>query len=87
MIRRVARLFTVKNRVEAYMIIYALALGATNRGVDYQERYHGWIGWLFFIACMGAVMLAGAKILDCLRLEREAITSEHPESVRGQVPR
>ena len=87
MIRKVARLFKVKNRVEAFMIIYALALGATSRGLDYHERFPGVGGWLLFLACTGTVMLAGAKILDCLRLERQSLVAEHRESAGNGTPR
>jgi hypothetical protein len=69
MFRKIGRLFVIKTRWEAYLIIYALALGATTRGVQYIEEYPGWGGWALFLACTGAVFLAGAKILDCLRLE------------------
>ena len=71
MLRKVSRLFTIKTRFEAFVIIYALALGATNRGAHYLTDYPGWGGYLLFLACSGAVFLAGAKILDCLRYERE----------------
>jgi hypothetical protein len=87
MVPKVARLFTVKNRLEAYMIIYALALGATSRGVDYQERYPGIGGWLLFFACMGAVVLGGAKMLDCLRMERAALAAEPSHAAQDSVPR
>ena len=70
MFRKFARLFVIKTRFEAYLIIYALALGAAARGFDYIEQYPGWGGQLLFLACTGAVFLAGAKILDCLRYER-----------------
>ena len=71
MLRRIARLFVITSRWEAYLIIYALALGATTRGTHYLEVYPGGWGWALFAACSAAVFLAGAKILDCLRLERE----------------
>jgi hypothetical protein len=71
MFRKVRRLFVIKTRVEAYLIIYALALGATARGSAYLGEYPGWGGKLLFLACSGAVFLAGAKILDALRYERE----------------
>jgi hypothetical protein len=71
MLRKVKRLFTIKTRFEAFVLIYALALGATTRGSHYLEQYPGWGGYLLFLACTGAVFLAGAKILDCLRYERE----------------
>ena len=80
MLRKIARLFVIKTRAEALIIIYALALGACERGIAYVERFPGWGGWLLFLACTGAVFMAGAKILDCLRHEREnraaAVTAE-----------
>ena len=72
MLRKIKRLFTIKTRLEAFLLIYALALGATTRGTAYLERFPGWGGYLLFLACTGAVFLAGAKILDCLRYERAA---------------
>ncbi|RXZ65638.1 hypothetical protein [Pelagerythrobacter rhizovicinus] len=71
MFRKIGRLFVIKTRAEAYLIIYALALGATARGSAYIEQFPGWGGKLLFLACTGAVFLAGAKILDALRYERE----------------
>ncbi|MBM0170237.1 hypothetical protein [Altererythrobacter sp. C41] len=71
MFRKVGRLFVIKTRAEAFLIIYALALGATARGSAYLEQFPGWGGKLLFLACTGAVFLAGAKILDALRYERE----------------
>ena len=72
MLRKIARLFTIKTRFEAFLIIYALALGATSRGAPYLTQYPGLGGKLLFLACTGAVFLAGAKILDCLKYERAA---------------
>ncbi|QZH75210.1 MAG: hypothetical protein JY451_00820 [Erythrobacter sp.] len=71
MFRKLARLFVIKTRWEAYLIIYALALGAMDRGSHYLATYPGWGGWLLFAACSGAVFLGGAKILDCLKFEAE----------------
>jgi hypothetical protein len=71
MLRKVGRLFTIKTRFEAFLIIYALGLGATSRGVHYLTQFPGWGGKLLFLACTGAVFMAGAKILDCLKYERE----------------
>mgnify|MGYP006209577787 CR=1 FL=1 len=71
MFAMIRRLFVIKTPVEAYMIIYALALGAVERGAVYLQRFPGFGGKLLFLACTGAVFLAGAKILDCLKLEQE----------------
>lgn len=76
MLRKVSRLFTIRTRFEAFLLIYALALGATTRGVVYIEQFPGWTGYTLFFACTGAVFLAGAKILDCLRYERAAATGK-----------
>ena len=72
MFGKIGRLFKIKTRVEAYMIIYALALGSTARGAHYLEQYPGFGGKLLFLATTGAVFMAGAKILDCLRFEKAA---------------
>ena len=61
MLQNIGRLFTIKTRAEAYLIIYALALGATSRGAAYLEQYPGWGGKLLFLACTGAVFIAGGK--------------------------
>ncbi len=79
MLRKVSRLFVIKTRFEAFAIIYALALGATSRGTEYLEQYPGVGGYLLFLACTGAVFLAGAKILDCLKYERAAAEAAKPD--------
>lgn len=71
MLRKIARLFVIKNRFEAFVIIYALALGATARGSAYLEQYPGIMGQILFVAATGAVFLAGAAILDSLRAKKE----------------
>ena len=70
MLNKIKRLFVIKTRWEAYLIIYALALGATARGSHYLAQFPGFGGKLLFLATTGAVFLGGAKILDCLRLEK-----------------
>ena len=67
----------IKTRLEGFLIIYALALGATTRGAHYMVEYPGWGGKLLFLACTGAVFLAGAKILDCLKYEKERQEAEN----------
>jgi len=73
MLQKIGRLFVIKNRFEAFLIIYALALGAMTRGTAYLHEYPGIFGQLLFLATSGAVFLGGAKILDCLRLEKELV--------------
>lgn len=72
MVRKISRLFMIRTRFEAFVIIYALALGAVERGSVYLRQYPGFGGKLLFLACTGAVFMAGAKILDCLKLEKAA---------------
>jgi hypothetical protein len=67
MLNRLLRAFVIKTRFEAWAVIYALAMGATTRGLHYLEIYHGVGGWLLFSACTAAVFMAGAKILDATR--------------------
>ena len=65
--KRIGRLFVIKTRLEACLVIYALALGAVERGFHYRELYPGPAGWLLFAACTGAVFMAGAKLLETTR--------------------
>jgi len=71
MFGKIGRLFVIKTRFEAFLIIYALALGAVERGSVYLTQYPGFGGKLLFLACTGAVFMAGGKILDCIKFERE----------------
>ena len=66
-IRLIGRLFVIKNRWEALAVIYALGLGAADRGMRYLETYPGTGGWLMFAACTAAVFMAGARLLELTR--------------------
>lgn len=84
MLKRIGRLFVIKTRWEAWVVIYALALGAVDRGSHYLERFPGVGGWLLFAACTGVIFVAGAKLLDATRPdsgERRRRTDPSPESV------
>lgn len=67
---RIKRLFTIKTKFEAFLIIYALALGASERGMVYMQQYPGFGGQLLALACTGAVFMAGGKMLDALDYQR-----------------
>jgi len=82
MFARLGRLFVIKSRWEAFLIIYALALGAVERGSIYLTQYPGFGGKLLFVACTGAVFMAGAKILDCLKHEQTAEGAPRPVEAR-----
>jgi len=63
-LHRLGRLFVIKTKFEAFLVIYGLASGATERGVHYLGQFPGWGGWMMFAVCPIAVFMAGAKILD-----------------------
>jgi hypothetical protein len=65
--KRIGRLFVIKTRLEACVVIYALGLGAIERGLRYLDLYPGVGGWLLFAACTGAVFMAGARLLEMTR--------------------
>lgn len=71
--KRIARLFVLKTRTEVWLVIYAIALGAIERGRHYMEVYPGVGGYLLALACTGVVFLAGAKLLDSVRPAAPAI--------------
>ena len=67
MLKKIGRLFQIKTRFEAWLVIYAIALGAVERGRLYLETYPGWGGWMLALACTGVVVLAGGKLLDSVK--------------------
>lgn len=67
---RIKRLFTIKTKFEAFLVIYALALGAAERGVAYMQHYPGFGGQLLALCCTGAVFMAGGMIIDTVELRR-----------------
>ena len=69
MLNKIGRLFTIKTKFEAYLVIYGLGMGAVERGMQYLGQYPGWGGKLLFAACPIAVFMAGARILDSLERE------------------
>lgn len=73
MLKKIGRLFQIKTRLEAWLVIYAIALGAVERGRHYLEIYPGAGGWLLAIACTGVVFIAGGKLLDSVRPAQPAL--------------
>lgn len=84
MVRKLARLFQIRTRFEAFAVIYALAVGAVSRGYHYLELYSGATGYLLFGACSGAVFMAGAKILDGTQPRRRAGRERRAQERRRQ---
>ena len=88
MLKKIGRLFVIKTRTEAWLIIYAIALGAVERGRHYLELYPGWAGITLALACTGVVFLAGAKLLDSVRPQPAAVKAgPYPARFRRGVTR
>ena len=87
MLKRIGRLFVIKTRTEAWLVTYAIAVGAVERGRHYLETYPGATGWLLALACTGVVFLAGAKLLDSVRpvVAADAATRQ-PARVMRRAP-
>ena len=75
MLSKIGRLFQIKTRFEAWLVIYAIALGAVERGRHYLDAYPGFGGWLLALACTGVVFIAGGKLLDSVRPPQPALAS------------
>jgi hypothetical protein len=86
-LKRIGRLFIIKNRFEALAVIYALALGGIERGMRYLDVYPGFGGYLLFAACTGAVFMAGARLLEFTRKDsgRRRRKSDYLESPQKMV--
>ena len=66
MLPRIARLFTITTKFEAFLVIYGLGLGAVERGVHYMQMYPGFGGKLLFAVCPIAVFMAGGRLIDSI---------------------
>ena len=83
MLSKIGRLFQIKTRFEAWLVIYAIAIGAVERGRHYLETYPGAGGWTIALACNGVVFVAGAKLLDSVRPAPPAIAAgPYPAALR-----
>lgn len=94
MLRKIGRLFVIKNRWEAWLVIYAIALGAVERGLHYLAQYPGSFGLALALACTGVVFVAGAKLLDSVRPAEPAVAlaavrppARRQPSIRRSRPR
>ena len=67
MLRKIGRLFVIKTRLEAFLVTYAIAVEAIERGIHYMQNYPGNGGVLLALACLGVPFIAGAKLLDSVR--------------------
>ena len=75
MLRKIGRLFVIKTRFEAWLVTYAIAVGAVERGRHYLNMYPGWEGWMLALACTGVVFIAGAKLLDSVKAPAPAVAA------------
>ena len=66
-LKNIGRLFRIETRFEAWLVTYAIALGAVERGQHYLQLYPGISGWILAAACTGVVFVAGAKLLDSVK--------------------
>jgi hypothetical protein len=75
LLSNVRRLFMLKTKFEVYLVVYALALGACERGAIYLDQYPGFGGKLLALACTGSVFLAGGLMIDAIDLKERLASS------------
>lgn len=83
MFSKIGRLFTIKTRFEAFLVTYAIAVGAIERGIHYMQSYPGNSGVILAAACLGVPFIAGAKLIDSVKPE----PANPLPSVRGKLAR
>jgi hypothetical protein len=84
MLKRLARLFTIKTRFEAFLVTYAIAVGAVERGQHYLQQYPGTLGLFMALCCTGVVFLAGGKLLDAVRPQAAPALARLPAPPRAR---
>jgi hypothetical protein len=82
MLSKIGRLFTIKTRTEAWLVTYAIAVGAVERARHYLDLYPGNGGVLLAIACTGVVFIAGAKLLDSVKPAPAAVAGHRAAPVQ-----
>ena len=87
MLKRIARLFVIKTRFEVWLVIFAIAMGAVERGRHYMEIYPGNMGLLLAALATGVVFLAGAKLLDSVRRAEPVAMPAQPIRRRRRISR
>ncbi len=86
--KRLARLFTIKTRFEAFLATWAIAVGAAERARHYLETYGtGAAGIMLAICCSGVVFVAGAKLLDAVRRDQDDARVAAPVTARAYAAR
>lgn len=86
-LRKIGRLFTIKTRFEAFLLTYAIAVGAIERGIHYMQSYPGNAGIILATACLGVPFIAGAKLLDSVRPASQAKSAPAISTRRRTEPR
>ena len=79
---KIGRLFTIKTRTAAWLVTYAIAVGAVERARHYIELYPGTMGLLLALACTGVVFIAGAKLLDSVKPAPAAVAGHRAAPVQ-----
>jgi hypothetical protein len=84
---RLARLFTIKTRTEAFLVTYAIAVGAIERGLHYMDQYPGYAGVVLALACLGVPFIAGAKLVDSVKPQPVPVAVRSPSPQRRPASR
>jgi len=87
MLKRIARLFIIKTRLEAFLVTYAIAVGSIERGFHYMQNYPGNGGVLLALACLGVPFIAGAKLVDSVKPAEAGPAASRPAVRRHAMPR
>ncbi len=85
MLKKIGRLFVIKTRFEAYLVTYAIGVGAIERGIHYLQSYPGKGGVLLAVACLGVPFIAGAKLLDSVRPAPVPVKQPSMKSLRRRA--
>lgn len=86
--KKIARLFTIKTRFEAFAVTFAIAMGAAERARIYLDTYGtGTAGIMLALCCSGVVFIAGAKLLDAVKRDQADALVAAPARRAVTMPR
>ena len=81
------RLFRPSTRLEVFFLIWAMALGATERARHYLDTVPGAAGYILAVACTAVVFVAGGMLLDFVRKPAEPAAALIPSPARRRRTR
>lgn len=75
MLKRLKNLMRISTKFDAGLVIYAIAVGALERGHHYFEQYPGGVGYMMLGASTLVVFIAGGALIDYVDMRQKNLSA------------